>query len=103
MKGIQHGIEQHNQFYKEMKLSPKGKTNFLEDEFALPKEKVVERPTHPWDRFIVSRENDAGKFRECFSITEPFSPRSKFTPPKGRFFSSIEKIADNFTSPREKT
>ena len=82
MKGIQHGIEQHNQFYKEMKLSPKGKTNSLEDAFAPPKEKVV----HPWDRFIVSRENDASRFKECFSINRAFSPRSKFTPPKGRFF-----------------
>ena len=38
-----------------------------------------------------------------FLKKQSFFPRGKFTPPKGRFFSSREKIADNFTSPRKKT
>ena len=46
MKGIQQGTEQHNQFSKKMKLSPKGKLNSLE-EFIPHREKVVEWPTPP--------------------------------------------------------
>ena len=47
MKGIQLRIKQYNQFLKERKFSPKGKTNSLEDEYVPPREKVVERPTPP--------------------------------------------------------
>ena len=46
MKGIQQGIEQHNQFSKKSKLSLKGKLNSLE-EFIPHRENVVERPTPP--------------------------------------------------------
>ena len=35
--------------------------------------------------------------------TKPFPQGGKFTSPKGRFFSSREKIVDNFIYPREKT
>ena len=45
--GIQQGIEQHNQFSKKRKLSPKGETNSPEEEFILPREKVIEKPTPP--------------------------------------------------------
>ena len=159
VKGIQHGIEQHNRFSKELRLSPKGKMNSPGDGFVPLREKVVERATSPWGRLTTQRENDAGRFRECSSrkrafslrgktlftllndkvvgkVTVPrkkanklvfsreraddifprggygdrvvpkrkrrFQPEDKFTPPKGRFFSLREKIADNFTSPREK-
>ena len=40
--------------------------------------------------------------RECYSRNRAFSPRGEFTPPKGRFFPPREKIANNFTSSREK-
>ena len=51
MKGIQEGTEQHNRFSKKMNLSPKGKTNSLEESIP-PRENVVKRPTPPWGRFI---------------------------------------------------
>ena len=38
-----------------------------------------------------------------FLKKQSYSLKGKFTHPKGRFFSSREKIADNFTSLREKT
>ena len=47
-------------------------------------------------------ENDTCRFRECSSRNKAFSPRGKFISPKGRFFLLREKIADNFTSSREK-
>ena len=53
--------------------------NSLEEEFIPPKEKVVERPTPPWGRFISLRENDACRFRECSSRKRVFSSRGKFT------------------------
>ena len=65
MKGIQQGTGQHNLFFKEMRLSPKGNMNSLGDGFFSPGEKAVERPTLPQGRFIALRENDASKFREC--------------------------------------
>ena len=95
MKGIHQGTKQHNRFSKKRKLSPKGKTNSLE-EFIPPREKVVERPTPPWGRFISLRENDAGKFRECSSRKIAFSPRGKFTPLNA-------KIAWKVNSPRKKS
>ena len=70
--------------------------NYPEDEFIPPKEKVVERPTHPWGRFTAPMENDADKFREGSSRNKAFSPR-------GGFCSSREKITNNFISLREKT
>ena len=157
MKGIQQETEQHNQFSKEMILSPKGKMNSPRDEFVPSKEKAIERSTPPRGRFTAPRENDAGRFRECSSRNKAFSPRGKvslpndkaigkvtvprkkankpiflrekdkgrflrggygdrvvllskrrflpkdrITPLKGRFFPPREKIADNFTSSREK-
>ena len=77
-----------------MKLSPKGKTNSVE-EFIPPREKVVERPTPPWGRFISPRENDAGRFRECFSRKIAFSLSGKFIPLNG-------KIVVKVNSPRKK-
>ena len=77
-----------------MKLSPKGKTNSPE-EFVPPREKVVERPTPPWGRFISPRENDVGKFRKCSSRKRVFSPRGKFTSLNG-------KIVGKDNSPRKK-
>ena len=94
VKGIQQGIEQHNRFSKKMKLLQKGKTN-SQEEFVPHREKVVERPTPPWGRFISPRENDVGKFRECSSRKRVFSPRGKFTPLNG-------KIAGKDNSPRKK-
>ena len=88
MKGIRQGIEQHNRFSMKMKLSPKGKTNFPK-EFIPPREKVVERPTPPWGRFISPRENDAGRFRECSSRKKAFSPRGKFTPLNGKIVGKV--------------
>ena len=76
--------------------------NSLEDEFVPPREKVVERHTLPWGRFTAPSESDEGMFRECSSRNRAFSPRGKFIPLKGRFFSLREKIADNFTSSMEK-
>ena len=55
------------------------------EEFIPPREKVVERPTPPWVRFIPPRENDAGRFRECSSRKSAFSLRGKFTPLNGKF------------------
>ena len=63
------------------------------EEFIPPKEKVAERPTPPCGRFISLRENDAGRFRECFSRKRAFSPWGKFTPLN-------RNIANNFSSPR---
>ena len=152
VKGIQQGTEQHNQFSKKVKLSPRGKMNPLEDEFVPLREKVIEKPTPPWGRFISPRNKDVVRFRECCSRKRAFSPRGKFNPlndkivgkanspgkkvgkrhvyplkpvfpkvgpispryrmnftrgnftsPRGRFFSSRENIADNFTSPRNLT
>ena len=77
VKGIQPGIEQHNKFSKEMRLSLKGKMNSPGYWFVPPREKVAERPTLPWDRFTA---NDAGRFRECSSRNKAFSIRGKFTP-----------------------
>ena len=80
-----------------MKLSPKGKTNSLE-EFIPPRENVVERPTRPWSRFISPRENEennAGRFRECSSRKRAFSLMGKFTPLNG-------KIAGKVNSSRKK-
>ena len=150
MKGIQQRTKQHNQFSKKRKLSLRGKTNSPEDEFVHLREKVIEKATLPWGRFISLRKNDVGRFRECSLKNIAFSPRGKFAPlndkivgkvnsprnlagerhvyplrhmlPKGgplsprykmkltgdnftslrgRFFSSKENIADNFTSPRD--
>ena len=147
MKGIQQRTEQHNRFSKKMKLSPKDKTNSPK-EFIPHREKVVERPTPPWGRFISPGENDADGFRKCSSRKRAFSPRGEFTSlngkitgkfnslrkkagerhvyplrpmfpkcgpispryrikftkdnfksPRGRLFSSKEKIVDNFTFP----
>ena len=88
MKGIQHRTKQHNRFSKKRKLSPKGKTNSLE-EFIPPKEKVVERPTPPWGRFISLRENDAGVFRECSSRKRVVSLRGKFTLLNGKIVGKV--------------
>ena len=64
VKGKQQGTYQHNRFSKKKKLSPKGETNSPE-EFIPPREKVVERLTPPWGRFISPMENNAGRFKEC--------------------------------------
>ena len=77
-----------------MKLSLKGKMNSLE-EFIPPRDKVVERTTSPWGRFISPRENDAGRPRECSSRKRAFPPRGKFTPLNG-------KIVGKVNSPRKK-
>ena len=95
VKGIQQGIEQHNRFPKEMRLSPKGKMNSLGDGFVPPKEKAVERPTLPRGRFTTPRENDAGRFREYFSRNRAFFPRDKFTPLN-------DKVVGKVTFPRKK-
>ena len=50
------------------------------EEFVPPREKVVERPSPPWGRFIYPRENDAGMFKACSSGKRVFSLRGKFTP-----------------------
>ena len=148
VKGIQLGIEKHNRFSKKNETFTKRQDEFPR-RFIPLKEKVVERPTPPWGRFISPREKDARRFRDCSSRKKAFSPRDKFTPlngkivgkvnslrkkvgerhvyplmpmfPKGgpispryimkvtrnnftslrgRFFSLKEKIADNFTFPR---
>ena len=65
MKGIQQGTKQHNRFYKEMRLSPKGKMSSPGDGFVPLREKVAERATSPWGRLTTPRENDADRFREC--------------------------------------
>ena len=77
-----------------MKLSLKGKTNSPE-EFIPPREKIVERPTLPWCRFISPRENDTSKFIKCSSRKRAFSPKGKFTPLNG-------KIVGKVNSPRKK-
>ena len=102
MNRIQQQTEQHNLFSKEVRLFSKGKTNSLGDRFVPPREMPTERPTPPRGRFTAPRENDAGGFKECSSKNIAFSQKGKFTPPKGRFFPLREKIADNFTSLREK-
>ena len=53
------------------------------------KEKVVERPTPPWDRFISLMENNVGRFRECSSRKIAFSPRGKFTPLNGKILGKV--------------
>ena len=65
------------------------------DRFVPPKEKVIERPTPPWGRFTAPRENDVGRFRDCFSRNRAFSPRGKFTPPN-------DKVVGKVTIPRKK-
>ena len=95
MKGIQQGTEQHNRFSKEIRLSLKRKMNSPGDGFVSPREKVVERPTPPWGRFNVPRENDVDKFRECSSRNRAFSPRGKFTPLN-------DKVIGKVTFPRKK-
>ena len=55
VKGIQQGTKQYNQFSKERKFSPKGKTNSPEDELVPPRENGVERATPPWGRFNAPR------------------------------------------------
>ena len=77
-----------------MRLSPKGKINSLRDGFVPPREKVVERPTPPWDRFTTPRKNDAGKFRKYSSRNRVFYLRGKFTPPN-------DKVVGKVTSSRE--
>ena len=77
--GIQQRTKQHNQFSKKRKLSPKGKMNSLEEEFILPREKVIEKPIPLWGMFISLRENDTSRFKECSSRKRAFSPRGKFT------------------------
>ena len=72
------------------------------DRFVPPREMAAERPTPPQGSFTVQMENDAGRFREYSLRNREFSPRGKFTHPKGRFFPLREKIANNFTSSREK-
>ena len=94
MKGIQQGTKQHNRFSKKRKLSPKGKTNSLE-EFIPSKENDVEKATPPWGRFISPRENDVCRFTECSLRKRAFSPRVKFTILNG-------KIAGKVNSPRKK-
>ena len=69
--------------------------DFLEEEFILHKEKVIEKPTPPWRRFISPRENDVGRFIECSSRKRAFSPRGKFTPLN-------EKYVGKVNSPRKK-
>ena len=157
VKGIQKGIELHNQFSKGMILSLKGKMNSPGDGFVPLRENATERPNPPRDRFTAPCENIVGRFGECSLRNKVFSSRGKFnplndktigkvivprkkankpifpreraedrfprggygdmdvllskrrflpkdriTPPNGRFFSPREKIADNFTSSREK-
>ena len=94
MKGIQQGTKQCNQFSKERKFSPKGKTNSSKDEFVPPREQVVKRPTPLRDRFTALRKNDAGKFKECSSRNIVFSLRGKFTLPNN-------KVVGKVTSSRE--
>ena len=100
VKGIQQGAEQHNQFSREMRLSLKGKMNSLGDGFVPLREKAVERPAPPWGRFIASRKNDVGRFRECSSRRKAFSPRGKFTPPNdkvvGKVIVSRKKVNNLF-------
>ena len=91
VKGIQHRTKQHNRFSKKRKLSPKGKTNSLE-EFIPPKEKVVERSTPPWGRFISPRENDAGMFREYSARKRVVSPRDKFTLLNGKIVGKVNSL-----------
>ena len=74
-----------------MKLSPEGKTNSLE-EFIPLREKVVEKPTPLWGRFISPRENDAGRFRECSSRKRVFSLRGKFTPLNGKVVGKVNYL-----------
>ena len=93
MKGIQRGTEQYNRFSKQRKHPPKGKTNSFE-EFVPPREKVVERPTPPWGRFIFPRENDAGKSRECSSRKKSFSPRGKFTPLNDKIVGKVNSLRE---------
>ena len=63
VKRINRGTNQYNQFSKERKFSPKGKSNSPEDEFVPLREEGVERTTSPWGRFTAPRENDTGRFR----------------------------------------
>ena len=102
MKGIQQETKQHNQFSKERKLFPRGKMNSPGYRFVPYRKMVIERPTPPWGKFTMPRENDACRFREYSSRNIAFSLRGKFTPPKGRFFPPREKIVDNFTTPKKK-
>ena len=69
--------------------------NSLGDGLVPPREKAVERPTPPRDRFTTPRENDAGRFKKCSSRNRAFSPMSKFTPPN-------DKVVGKVTVPRNK-
>ena len=75
MKGIQHEIEQHNRFSKERILSLKVKMNSPGDGFVHPREMAAERSIPPWGRFTTPKENNADRFRECFSRKHRLFPK----------------------------
>ena len=87
-------------------FSPRGK-------FTPPNEKVVGKVTVPRKKaneFIFPRVRAEGRFSRGGSgdkvvplSKRRFLPNDRITPPKGGFFPPREKIANNFTSSREKT
>ena len=62
------------------------------EEFIPPREKVIERPTPPWGRFISPRENEAGRLRKCSSRKRAFSLRGKFTPLNGNIARKVNSL-----------
>ena len=80
--------------------------------FTPPNEKVVRKVTvlrKKANKPVFPKERAEGKFprdeyrdRVISLSKRRFMPEDRITPPKGRFFPPREKIANNFTSSREK-